>query len=361
MSFLRLLRIGSRVGLLAGILLAMVLGVCAAAALQWGQATVLSIALAAVVSGTALSTAVVRSITQPLQEAVHAAERLSQGHLSAPLGTDGRDEIASWMRAMETMRSGLSEIVSEVRTNHDSIATGVSHIAVGSAELSRRTGSQAHNVQHTAESLEQLTEVAQHSAQVAGEASELATSTAQHAQRGGQLVADVVVTMDKISESSRRIADIITTIDGIALQTNVLALNAAVEAARAGEEGRGFAVVAEEVRTLAKRSAQAAREVRALVGDTTDRIEAGTHLVQAAGGTIADIVGNVERVAVLIADISTFAEQQGFSIGEVSGAVSEIDVMTLQNAALVEESAAAAETLRILTHRLSAAVERFSL
>jgi methyl-accepting chemotaxis protein len=248
-----------------------------------------------------------------------------------------------------------------VRHSADSIQTASAEIASGNADLSTRTEQTASNLQQTASSMSQLTGAVRQSADAAGTANQLATSAAEVAQRGGAVVGQVVSTMGEINDSSRKISDIIGTIDGIAFQTNILALNAAVEAARAGEQGRGFAVVAGEVRSLAQRSASAAREIKALIGNSVERVEAGTRLVQDAGSTMNEIVASVQRVADIIAEIGAGAGEQSQGISTINTAVNQLDQMTQQNAALVEESAAAAESLKDQAQRLSEVVATFRL
>ncbi|HYP32621.1 MAG TPA: methyl-accepting chemotaxis protein, partial [Burkholderiaceae bacterium] len=253
------------------------------------------------------------------------------------------------------------EVVGQVRLSSDSIATGSSEIASGNADLSQRTEAQAGNLQQTAASMEQLTGSVRANADTAGVANQLATEASAAAGRGGVAVNRVVETMNEIAASSRKIGDIIGVIDGIAFQTNILALNAAVEAARAGEQGRGFAVVAGEVRSLAQRSAEAAKEIKALIGASVDRVESGSRLVNDAGTTMTEIVASVQRVTDIIGEISAASTEQSQGIVEVKGAIGEVDQMTQQNAALVEQSAAAAESLKDQAARLAQVVSTFRL
>jgi methyl-accepting chemotaxis protein len=257
------------------------------------------------------------------------------------------------------MRARLAELVGDVRQASDSIATGSGQIATGNADLSQRTEEQASNLQQTAASMEQLNATVRQNAETAQSASSLALDARAAADRGGALMQQAVDTMQDIAASARKITDIIGVIDGIAFQTNILALNAAVEAARAGEQGRGFAVVAGEVRTLAQRSAEAAREIKALIGASVDKTDHGNAQVSEAGEAMAAIVAQVQQVAALIGEISTASTEQTTGIGQVSDAVSQLDQVTQQNAALVEESAAAAESLRHQADHLSALVARF--
>jgi methyl-accepting chemotaxis protein len=265
------------------------------------------------------------------------------------------------MQALERARCSLVGVVREVRQGVESVSTASQEIAHGNADLSGRTEQAASSLQQTASSMEQITGTVQHAAESARTASVLAAGAAEAAQRGGAVVAGVIATMADIQTGSRKIADIIGTIDGIAFQTNILALNAAVEAARAGEQGRGFAVVAAEVRNLARRCTEAAREIKSLIGSSVDRVEAGSRLVQGAGTTMDEIVCGVQRVAQIISEISQAAGEQSKGIGEVNGAVASLDQMTQQNAALVEESAAAAHSLQEQASRLSGVVATFQL
>ncbi|MGE0349030.1 methyl-accepting chemotaxis protein [Hydrogenophaga sp.] len=318
----------------------------------------LAVAIAAlVVVPTTLSN--MTSICNPLDEARHLASAIAQGDLTRPVHAVGRDETAALMRALGDMRTSLSRIVSEVRNSTDSIGTASQQIASGNQDLSARTEQAASNLQETAASMEQLTSTVRQSADAARQATQMAVANAEVAVRGGQVVGQVVTTMDEINHSSKKIGDIIGVIDGIAFQTNILALNAAVEAARAGEQGRGFAVVAAEVRNLAQRSAQAAKEIKGLIETSVGKVEDGSRLVAQAGSTISEIVANAEKVSAFISDITTAAGEQSDGIGQVNVAVTQLDQMTQQNAALVEESAAAAESLKDQASRLAEAVGFF--
>ncbi|NUP88094.1 MAG: chemotaxis protein, partial [Burkholderiaceae bacterium] len=249
----------------------------------------------------------------------------------------------------------------EIRQTADSIQVASTEVATGNQDLSQRTEQAASNLQQTASSMEQLTATVRQSADAAAQANQLAASAAEVAQRGGQVVQQVVTTMDAINASSKKIADIIGVIDGIAFQTNILALNAAVEAARAGEQGRGFAVVAGEVRSLAQRSAEAAREIKALIGNSVDKVETGSRLVTDAGSTMNEIVASVQRVTDIIGEITAASSEQSAGLGTINVSVVQLDQMTQQNAALVEESAAAAESLRDQASRLAGLVATFRL
>ncbi len=301
------------------------------------------------------------SIVQPMEAAKAFAGRIRDGDLTARIDTSGRDESAALARSLHEMQDRLRDIVGSVRASADSIHTASAEVAAGNADLSQRTEHTAANLQQTAGSIVQLTGTVSQSADSAAQANQLPTSAAEVAQRGGSVVHQVVSTMEEISGSSRKIADIIGVIDGIAFQTNILALNAAVEAARAGEQGRGFAVVASEVRSLAQRSAEAAREIKTLIGASVERVETGTRQVADAGRTMGDIVASVQRVNQIIGEISAAAADQSQGIGQVNGAVTQLDQSTQQNAALVEESAAAAESLREEAERLAQLVATFKL
>ncbi len=301
------------------------------------------------------------SICRPLDEAQQLASAIAQGNLTRPIQREGKDETAALMRALGDMQASLARIVGEVRSSTDSIGTASQQIATGNQDLSSRTEQAASSLQETAASMEQLTSTVRQSADAARQATQMAVANAEVAVRGGQVVGQVVTTMDEINHSSKKIGDIIGVIDGIAFQTNILALNAAVEAARAGEQGRGFAVVAAEVRSLAQRSAQAAKEIKGLIETSVGKVEDGSRLVAQAGSTIGEIVANAEKVSAFISDITTAAGEQSDGIGQVNVAVTQLDQMTQQNAALVEESAAAAESLKDQASRLADAVRFFRL
>ncbi len=301
------------------------------------------------------------SIVTPMDEAARFAERIASGDLRAAPPVSGSDEAAEMMRSLAGMQGSLAEIVGQVRESAESIQVASSEVAMGNLDLSTRTEQTASNLQQAANSMSELTGVVGKSADSANTAKQLAGTAADTAGRGGEVVSRVVTTMGDINAASKKIADIISTIDGIAFQTNILALNAAVEAARAGEQGRGFAVVASEVRSLAQRSAEAAREIKGLIGASVDKVEAGTQLVSDAGSTMTEIVASVQRVADIIGEISVAASEQSIGIGRVNGTVTELDQMTQQNAALVEQSAAAAQSLKEQAVKLAGLMSRFSL
>ncbi len=302
-----------------------------------------------------------RSTTRSATRALAMAERIASGDLSSELAPTSKDELGQMLAALGTMNANLRSIVGAVRKSSDSIATGASEVAAGSLDLSQRTEEQASNLEQTAASMEQLSSAVRNNADMAREAAQLAGSASEVAGRGGQVVGAVVATMADINTASRRIGDIIGVIDGIAFQTNILALNAAVEAARAGEQGRGFAVVASEVRSLAGRSAEAAREIKALIADSVTKVDAGGKLVEQAGATIHDIVVQVQKVNELILGISQASAEQTQGITQVSAAVDQLDQVTQQNAALVEESSAAADSLDQHARQLVASVGVFHL
>jgi methyl-accepting chemotaxis protein len=337
---------------------------------QAGQAAemIRSYRVAVVVAGLAgmallviLSWVVVSRIRRSLSEVSAVAHRVAEGDLSRPISVQGHGEVADMMQAMQHMQTSLVRIVGDVRESSDSIATGSGEIATGNADLSQRTEEQASNLQQTAASMEQITSTVRNNAETAHRAAQLAGSASAAAVKGGEVVGHVVTTMQDISTSSRKITDIIAVIDGIAFQTNILALNAAVEAARAGEQGRGFAVVASEVRSLAQRSAEAAKEIKQLIGASVDKVDSGTQLVSEAGRSMDDIVAQVKRVSDLLGEISSATSEQTVGISQVGDAVAQLDQVTQQNAALVEESAAAADSLRHQAARLADIVSVFRL
>ena len=303
----------------------------------------------------------IRGIGRSLGHAVEVSNAIAQGDLTPTIHVEGRDEIAQLLTAMSSMKDNLQRVVANVRSGVDSVSMASTQIAAGNQDLSARTEEQASSLQQTAASMEQLTGTVRQSADNARQASQLALAASEAAGKGGAIVGQVVATMDEISAASKKIAEIITVIDGIAFQTNILALNAAVEAARAGEQGRGFAVVAGEVRNLAQRSAQAAREIKTMISDSVEKVDTGSRLVNDAGGSMNEIVSQVKRVTDLIGEITSAATEQSTGIGQVNEAVTQMDQVTQQNAALVEESAAAAESLKEQALRLAEAVAVFKV
>ena len=318
----------------------------------------LVLALAVLIPLTNLS---VRSITRSLAQARDLAERIAGGDLSRDTQALNHDEVGQLVTAMGRMQQSLRGLVRQVQDAAGNISTASSEIATGNHDLSQRTEQTAANLEEAASSMEMLTSTVQQSAQASRQASDFASSAAEVAARGGAVVSQVVSTMDQITTSSRKIADITGVIDSIAFQTNILALNAAVEAARAGEQGRGFAVVASEVRSLAQRSAGAAKEIKELIGSSVERVEDGSRLVSQAGQTMTEIVGSVRRVSGIIHEITASAAEQSDNIGHISQSVTQLDQMTQQNAALVEQSTAASESLREQALQLTRAVSQFKL
>jgi methyl-accepting chemotaxis protein len=300
-------------------------------------------------------------MTRPMVHAVDVAERLAAGDLTAPITPSGNDETVLMLQAMSRMQQSFSGIVADVRQNAEAVAVASSQIAQGNNDLSARTEQQASALEETAASMEELSSTVRQNADNARQGNQLALSASSVAVKGGEVVGQVVQTMKGINDSSNRIADIISVIDGIAFQTNILALNAAVEAARAGEQGRGFAVVASEVRSLAGRSADAAKEIKALITDSVERVGQGTALVDQAGNTMTEVVNSIRRVTDIMGEISAASTEQSSGVSQVGEAVTQMDRATQQNAALVEQSAAAAESLKGQAQKLVGAVAVFKL
>jgi len=308
-----------------------------------------------------LSFSLIRAIVRPLDEAVKLARAVAEGDLTQNIDVHSTDEIGQLMQALKDMNDSLVRVVGQVRTGTDTVATASSQIAAGNLDLSSRTEEQASSLEETASSMEELTSTVKQNAENAHHASKLVLSTADIAVSGGEVVGKVIQTMGSIKDSSRKISDIIGVIDSIAFQTNILALNAAVEAARAGEQGRGFAVVASEVRNLAQRSASAAKEIKTLITDSVEQVEAGRKLVDEAGEAMDDIVTSVQLVADIIKGTAESSQEQSAGIEQVNQAIAQMDQVTQQNAALVEEAAAAAESLRDQAGKLTEAVSVFKL
>ena len=308
-----------------------------------------------------LSTIFMRSITSPVNYAVKVANSIAAGDLRIRVDVRGNNELGQLMQALAAMRDHLAQLVQEVMRGSESVATASAQIAQGNNDLSSRTEEQASALEQTSASMEELGSTVQQNAANAQQANQLAQHASQVATRGGAVVGQVVHTMKDINESSRRIADIIGVIDGIAFQTNILALNAAVEAARAGEQGRGFAVVASEVRSLAGRSAEAAREIKALISTSVERVEQGTVLVDQAGNTMDEVVSSIRRVTEIVGEISASGAEQATGVAQVVEAVAQMDQTTQQNAALVEEMAAAADSLRGQAQSLVQTVSTFKV
>ncbi|OEZ93082.1 methyl-accepting chemotaxis protein II [Janthinobacterium sp. HH106] len=321
----------------------------------------LTLAVLALGFGVVCAWLLTMGIVRPLRTAVDIARKVADGDLTAQIDASAKDETGQLLQALKDMNTSLLNIVSEVRTGTDSIATSSTEIAAGNQDLSSRTEEQAGSLEETASSMEELTSTVKQNADNARQANQLAASAAQVAVKGGEVVAQVVGTMESINASSNKIVDIISVIDGIAFQTNILALNAAVEAARAGEQGRGFAVVASEVRNLAQRSASAAKEIKTLIGASVEQVNAGSMLVAQAGSTMNDIVDSVQRVSDIITEITAASSEQSVGIDEINRAIGQMDAVTQQNAALVEESAAAAESMQHQAHNLAQVVSVFKL
>jgi methyl-accepting chemotaxis protein len=317
--------------------------------------------LAASAFGLGVARWIGRSTVEPLRTAVQFAHQVAQGDLTSEVDAPGSDEVAQLRHALKEMQEALIRLVAHVREQADQLASAAQQIAGGNLDLSQRTEEQASALQQQAVSMEQLGSAVQHNAHNANEASAMAAHASEVATHGGQVVAGVVTTMQGITESSRKIGDIIGVIDGIAFQTNILALNAAVEAARAGDAGRGFAVVATEVRNLASRSASAAREIKTLIQDSLERVESGSRQVDAAGHTMDEVVSAIHKVTELVNDIDGASNQQSTGMDQVGKAITQIDQATQMNAALVEEMAAATERLKSQAQELVSAVSVFRL
>ena len=320
---------------------------------------VLVLAAAAMAFGLLAAVLITRSIVRPITDAVGIADHIASGDLTQKIVVSGRDETSQLLTAMQKMQQALSSLVSSVRQGAEGVATASAQIAQGNQDLSSRTEQQASALEQTSASMEEMGSTAQQNADNARAASQLAASASSVAVQGGEVVGQVVSTMREIQHSSQKISDIIGVIDGIAFQTNILALNAAVEAARAGEQGRGFAVVAGEVRTLAQRSAEAAKEIKQLINASVERVEQGTTLVDRAGSTMQEVVQSIQRVTDIVGEISSASQEQNAGVNQVAEAVTSMDQTTQQNAALVEESASAAASLQQQADQLLKSVSVF--
>jgi len=321
----------------------------------------IGLGVAALAIGVTGAIMITTSITGPLSGALDVAQKVAAGELTCQVDVVGNDETSELQQALKDMTTSLSKTVGDVRAGTELISTASQEIASGNADLSARTESQASSLEETASSMEELTSTVKQNADNARQANQLAVTASSVAEKGGSVVSQVVETMGSIKDSSRKIYDIIGVIDGIAFQTNILALNAAVEAARAGEQGRGFAVVATEVRNLAQRSANAAKEIKELIGDSVEKVEAGSKLVDEAGQTMGLIVTSIKQVADIMGEITAATQEQSNGIEEVNQAIGQMDEMTQQNAALVEEAAAAAESMQEQAEKLAEAVSIFKL
>ncbi|GAB3373214.1 methyl-accepting chemotaxis protein [Massilia agri] len=323
--------------------------------------TITVLTAGAVALGAILSWLLTTGITRPIRTAVEVAETVAGGDLTRRIDASGKDETGALLRALRHMNDSLVAIVSQVRSGTDTIATGSSEISAGNLDLSARTEQQASALEETAASMEELTTTVRQNADNARQANQLSIAASEVAAQGGAVVGEVITTMGSINDSARKIVDIIGVIDGIAFQTNILALNAAVEAARAGEQGRGFAVVASEVRTLAQRSAAAAKEIKGLIGDSVEKVDAGTRLVDQAGATMQQVVESIRRVTDIMGEITHASQEQTGGIEQVNAAIGQMDEVTQQNAALVEESAAAATSMQDQAAKLAQVVGVFKL
>ncbi len=308
-----------------------------------------------------LAWAITRSIVAPLRESVLIAKRVASGDLTSQIVPTGKDEAAELLAALRDMNEGLGRIVLQIRTGSESIAVGANQVASGNQQLSSRTEEHASSLEETASTLEEFTTTVRQNAEHAKQASQLAGSASATAEKGGEVVSKVVITMEEVTTSSKRISDIIGVIDGISFQTNILALNAAVEAARAGEQGRGFAVVASEVRSLAQRSAASAKEIRGLIENSVGRVEAGARLVEQAGKTMDELVGSVKRVAEIMTEIAAASHEQSSGIDQINKAITQMDTVVQMNASLVEEATAAATSMANQAGGLARAVAQFRL
>jgi methyl-accepting chemotaxis protein len=350
-----------RAGLLFSLLIGSQAVVAIGLSLGWPAGAIIASGVTLVALAAGLFIVSLKMVRTIVGEFTRHTIAMSQGNLATDIRITGNAESTAALRALKVLQEETRKTIGSIRSGSHEVSTASTEIATGNQDLSQRTEQTASNLQQTASSLSQLTGNVRQSADAAAQANQLASSATQVARRGGAVVSQVVATMEEINSSSKKIADIIGVIDGIAFQTNILALNAAVEAARAGEQGRGFAVVAGEVRSLAQRSAEAAKEIKSLIGTSVDKVETGSKLVQDAGSTMDEIVASVQRVTDIIGEISAAALEQSQGIGQVNEAVTRLDQMTQQNAALVEESAAAAESLKDQAHRMTTVVANYRL
>jgi methyl-accepting chemotaxis protein len=335
--------------------------IAAESAYQASKMTMLALSVFSLALGCAIAWALTRSISRPLQEAVSIAQNVSAGDLTSTIVVQRKDELGQLMQALKNMNDNLLRIVGDVRYGTDTIATASTEIASGNLDLSNRTEQQAGSLQETASAMEELTATVKQNAENAMEANKLAETASNIAVKGGAVVSRMVETMASINESSKKVVDIIGVINGIAFQTNILALNASVEAARAGEQGRGFAVVASEVRSLAHRSALAAKEIKELIDNSVSKVDAGAALVDEAGATMGEILDSVKRVTGIMGDISAASREQTIGIEQINNAIAQMDEVTQQNAALVEEASAAAASMQSQTSNLASVVAVFKL
>ncbi|MTW14060.1 HAMP domain-containing protein [Pseudoduganella eburnea] len=332
-----------------------------ASSLSRNTTTVTVVLLAGLALSVFAGLLLMKAISEPLAEAMAVAHRVADGDLKGQASAHSANEFGELLRALDKMRDNLAAIVAEVRSGSDTISSASGQIAAGNMDLSQRTGEQAASLEETASSMEELTSTVRQNADNARQANQLAVSASNVATKGGEVVEQVVETMGSINESSNKIVDIIAVIDGIAFQTNILALNAAVEAARAGEQGRGFAVVASEVRNLAQRSAAAAKEIKQLIDDSVGKVESGAKLVNQAGATMKDIVTSIQRVTDIMGEITSATQEQTAGLEQIHHAITEMDTITQQNVALVEEAAAASGALQDQASSLSRVVSVFQI
>ncbi|RUP23739.1 MAG: HAMP domain-containing protein, partial [Curvibacter sp.] len=325
------------------------------------QITAALLVLTSITVGVLVAWRITQSVTAPIGRAVVVAERIAAGDLTSQVEVRIHDETGRLLEAIAAMQQRLRELVGEIGGTAESIKDASAEVAAGNLDLSQRTEDASHNLQTASQTLTDLTQMVGHSTASAREVNRLAATASTHAISGGQMVSEVVQTMEGISVSSRKIADIVGVIDGIAFQTNILALNAAVEAARAGEQGRGFAVVASEVRRLAGHATSSSKEIKSLITDSVERVAVGEDLVRRAGDTIHELVSSVQNVSSIMSEVAAAADEQSGRIADISGTVGKLDEVTQQNAALVEESAAAADSLREQAHRLTDIVHTFRL